>query len=196
MKLRIWLSEEKRGLLKDVLVRGGFTIFDIVNTKNNEQFNALFEENSQEWYFEELVRGKSYSIQCVKYGNSTTIFGFSEQIIEGKKHFVGSHILSLDDLSHHVSFDLKMGLKNILPLLENYEGFFGLDFIEESNGHAKILEANIRMTTVTIPTLLTNAASAQKAEYRESIPLSKINKDEIVLAIDKLSAVADTLRLV
>lgn len=191
------IHQKAQGFIKRRIGSGGFTIFDVAKVKNDKKFNQLFSENKQDWYFEKYVQGKSYSVQCVKYANveDISIFGFSEQIIEDEKYFIGSHILSLGQLSYQVLTGLKDGLQSILPLLESYEGFFGIDFIQDEDNHVQILEANIRMTAVTVPTLIINSLGGKPAEYYEDVPLKELKSTDTVLSVDEVSRAADTVRV-
>lgn len=171
--------KETKGFIKRKLGSGGFTVFDVKKLKNVNK--DLLKDD--EWYFEKFVNGKSYSIQCLADKNSDiTIFGFSQQIIINKTNFSGSKILNIEKLDNKTIEALKKGIQKIGPLLKNYVGFFGIDFIMNKNT-VQILEANIRMTAATIPTLLTNMCACDNAVYHEDI---EDNKDRsIIISLDK-----------
>ncbi|MFA5729796.1 MAG: ATP-grasp domain-containing protein [Candidatus Paceibacterota bacterium] len=174
-------KDKRNGYIKRKFGSGGFTVFNVKEIKENTQFENLI-NNDGEWYFEEFAKGKSCSVQCLIDENSdVTIFGFSEQIIANKKNFVGSKILDLNDLNKKSLDALKIGIKKIYPLLKNYNGFFGVDFII-NNTNISILEANIRMTAATIPTLISNMCACDNAIYYEDV--EKYENNDIVLAFN------------
>jgi hypothetical protein len=86
-------------------------------------------------------------------------------------------------------------------LLKDYIGFFGLDFIIGEDGMVLILEANIRLTAATIPTLLANMAGGTDASYKEDLNLDNLLESDVVLAQgedgtgDVLSFKANNVRL-
>jgi len=187
------LAKKGFGYIKRKYGSGGFTVFNLETDKNSPKLKELFQKNSRDWFFEEKFDGLPHSIQCVKYKNSddVIIFGFSEQIIESGKYFTGSKIKPLSELRKNCSVQLEEAILKISPILKNYEGFFGLDFIVGRNGKISILEANVRLTAATIPTLLTNLAGGIKSEFREDI--KNIKKNAIILTIDEMNGTKDQL---
>ncbi|MFW0837944.1 MAG: ATP-grasp domain-containing protein [Candidatus Komeilibacteria bacterium] len=170
------------GYIKRKFGSGGYTVFEL--NKLDHNFSKLFKESSNEWYFEEEVKGKAYSIQCVKDGKNVTVFGFSEQIIEGHKFYSGSKILSLDLLNIKLFNQVKKALSRFGEFLADYNGLFGLDFIIDKNNKVFILEANIRITAVTISTLLFNMVGAESALFREDVKNDNMAKDDVVLTCE------------
>lgn len=194
--LLLLFDGNQKGFIKRRCGSGGFTVFDITNIKENKKFLSLFQDDPLNWYFEQFICGKSYSIQCVKGARGEVkIFGFSEQQIAENKYFIGSKILDLNDLSEKIFNKLKQGINQLKPLLENYEGFFGLDFILDKFKKVHILEANIRLTAVTIPTLFANMREVKKAIYMEDVKLSSIRANDIALAYDTHDSKANILKL-
>jgi len=196
-ELNTILGKSPRGYLKRKHGSGGFTVFDTQAAGTNKKFKELYNENVSDWFFEEYVEGASCSIQCLRYKgkDEVTVFGYSEQILAEGKYFIGSKIKSLDDLNTQVFEQLSAAIQRLSPLLEGYEGFFGLDFIVTSDEKVFVLEANVRLTAVTIPTLLTNCVAGKKALYREDVKdKDKMTKEGvIVLAVDQSNNSVDTL---
>ncbi|HUT22156.1 MAG TPA: ATP-grasp domain-containing protein [Candidatus Bipolaricaulota bacterium] len=187
----------KPGFLKRRFGSGGYTVFLSSEIKCDLNFRNLFSKTSDEWYWEALALGIPHSIQCVRYRESgdTIIFGFSEQLIAENKYFVGSKILPLEFLDDIILRQLRDVLSKINIFLEGYEGFFGVDFMVESETQKiSVLELNVRMTAATIPTLLMNELRKEKGEYREDVPLSQVQQHDIILTKDVLANTADILR--
>ena len=126
--------------------------------------------------------------------DNVTIFGFSEQQILDHKYFAGSKILPLDYLCDDILIQLQSGIKSIKPLLKSYAGFFGIDFIIDKENKINILEANIRATAATIPTLLTNMVGGMQSEFKEDLPKDNIKNGDIVLSEDLADNCVDVLR--
>jgi len=166
-------QNKKTGYIKRSYGSGGYTVFHVSNLNTN--FDELFnEEKNSIWYFEEEIDGDPCSLQCYKDENEITIFGYSKQIIQDKKHYCGSEMYPLEELSN------KPFLKEIEKItelcsdfLKGYQGFFGIDFIVDSNQKVYVLELNVRITAVTIPTLIKNNVSAQYANFYEDIVNTK-----------------------
>jgi len=175
------IIKDRSGYIKRKQGSGGYAVFK--SDDLNSDFNALFDQSPADWFFEEKADGRSCSIQCVKdESGDVTVFGFSEQIIDGDKFYSGSKILSLSEMDDNIYGQLKDSLEMLSELLKGYVGFFGLDFIIGKNGAVFILEANIRLTAATIPTLLANMAGGTDTSYKEDANLDNILESDIVLA--------------
>lgn len=190
------IAKNKQGFIKREYGSGGYAVFDVNKAMQDKDFLNLFGESDEKWYFEEFITGKLYSIQCLIDNNSDDIiiFGFSEQQILDNKYFAGSKNLPLDHLRNDILTQLQDGIKLIKPLLESYTGFFGIDFIIDKENKINILEANIRATAVTIPTLLTNMAGGMQSEFKEDFPKDDIKNGDIILAEDLVDDCVDILR--
>ncbi len=185
----------KRGFVKRRHGSGGYTVFDINLAKRDANFLKLFNQNPGDWFFEEFVEGKPHSIQCLVENNKDiTIFGFSEQKILNAKNFFGSDIIPLKNLQKSILLQLSKGIIKLKPLLNNYKGFFGIDFIIDKKNKVYILEANIRLTAATIPTLLTNMVGSVSSAYTEDATSKNTKSEDVVLTIDKISGEKDILR--
>jgi len=157
------------GFLKKEYGSGGFTIFNIGTENEKEQLMKMVDESDANWYFEKRIGGTPYSVQCLKERKTerVVIFGFAEQMIEGGKYFKGLDVKPLEILKGDVFSSLCTAIQRMSILLENYEGFFGVDFFIDKHGKALVLEFNIRLTSATIPTLLLNEKDANKGRYIE-----------------------------
>jgi len=176
-----FVTNNEKGYIKRRQGSGGYTVFKTDGL--NRDFNALFNESPSDWFFEQEIDGRSSSIQCVKdESGDTTIFGFSEQIIDNGRFYSGSRILPLDSLSDKLYDQLKDAIIMLDKLLKNYVGFFGLDFIIDKNDSVFILEANIRLTAATIPTLLVNMVGGPDILYKEDVNLNETLESDVILA--------------
>lgn len=195
--LKDLLAKQGHGYLKRKHGSGGFTIFNSQTEGSNPKFIELFAESPNDWFFEEYVKGRSCSIQCLKYkdDDSVTVFGYSEQIIVEEKYFSGSKIKPLETLSDKVFGQLSDAIKKLHPLLSSYEGFFGLDFIVTTDENIFVLESNIRLTAATIPTLLTNQAGGGESLYREDVGGSQ-NEATVALTRDHINRSCDILEFI
>jgi predicted ATP-grasp superfamily ATP-dependent carboligase len=196
-ELRSALSAVKgQWYLKRRLGSGGFTVFLVKDVAADEKLEDLLKADDNDWFLEKEVLGVSCSIQCVKYRRSddVTIFGFSEQIIDSGRFFAGSKIKPLSSLPETCYRQLKAALKKLSPLLKGYEGFFGLDFIISKNNKVSVLEANIRLTAATIPTLLINVSGGGEAVYKEDVH-GQAEEGDIRITVDDAGGTADTVKL-
>jgi S-adenosylmethionine/arginine decarboxylase-like enzyme len=191
-------TEYSTGYIKRRYGAGGFTVFKIEELSKNTKFQELFNENPDQWFFEECVDGRSCSAQFFKYSDDDEVilFGITEQIIAEEKYFTGSKIKALESLDKNIFKQLQKAVNNLKPVLNNYEGFFGLDFIV-SGDKAIILEANIRITAATIPTLLTNQTGGGESLFKEDVEkdAESIKNNAIVLTVDQANNSIDTLEL-
>lgn len=178
------IINDRSGYIKRKQGSGGYAVFKSDDLNND--FNVLFNQSPSDWFFEEKADGRSCSIQCIKdESGNITIFGFSEQMINGDKFYSGSKILSLNSMEDNIYRQLSNSLEMLSKLLKDYVGFFGLDFIIGEDGMVLVLEANIRLTAATIPTLLANMAGGINASYKEGLSLDKMLESDVVLAQDE-----------
>lgn len=167
---------------------GGYTIFS-----PNEISKGSYQiDSKQDWYAEDLCLGLSCSVQvhknlCGEY----TIFGFSEQSIENEKHFSGAKLKRLDLLKANHREQLSLIISKCSNFLERYSGFFGIDFIIDNNDIIQALEMNVRITAMTIPTLVFNGTREQEMFFSEDAETASPN--DIVLT-SSLDGTYDILR--
>ena len=177
------IAEHEKGFVKYRQGASGFMVFKVEEIQGNQRFFKLFSKDFHGWYFEEFAEGISSSVQCMrcKAVGEVTIFGFTEQIIDDGRYFVGSKILPLWSVSYEVFCQIVRGIERISPLLEDYEGFFGIDYIVDPAGRVHLLEVNTRLTAATIPTLITSMVEQGGAIYMEDVLHSKAKGDDLVL---------------
>lgn len=173
---------------------GGFTVFTSENKFNEPKLTELFRQSPTDWYVEKRIVGNSYSIQCLikEKGDDVSVFGYAKQEITDDKYFTGAHILPLVDLSQHTLQQLTTAISRLKPLLNNYQGFFGIDFIQTRSGKIYILEANIRMTALTIPTLIINELGGPEGYFKED---NNVPSATIVLSWNNDKLTGDTLSI-
>lgn len=189
------LREKKfNGFLKRSLGSGGYTVFPLENTVNNEALDRLLTDGGYEWYVEERIEGIPCSIQCVSYKNGDiTIFGFSEQKIADGTRYIGSSFKRLQEIIP-IQDQLEKLLDKIGSLLRGYEGFFGIDFIL-SDARVCALEANIRLTEATVPTLIFNCHVAGSGEYLDEIAMADVLPGDIPVLVDHQTNAVSLLRI-
>jgi len=191
------VSIKNKGFLKKDYGSGGFTIFNLGKEDEKERLIKMIDEDTCSWYFEEQASGIPYSIQCLKERNSgkIVIFGFAEQIIEGDKHFKGLTVKPLEELEGDVFDSLCSAIRKTSSLLEEYEGFFGVDFFIDEMDKVLVLELNVRLTSATIPTLLMNEEKKTRGLYIEEEKNIKKEKGVIELNHDSTDKTVDYLNL-
>ncbi len=189
-------KESRECFIKRRFGSGGYTVFPIQKTVNNESFDRLMDDSSNEWFVEDKIIGTSCSIQCVRFADldKIVIFGFSEQKIVDESIFAGSIIKPLVEMQP-IQDQLMALLKRLEPMLMDYEGFFGIDFLIQADGKVQTLEANIRLTAATVPTLVFNKLGGKSAEYYEDLPNKEVQEGDVVLMQDAQMNTADILRI-
>lgn len=185
------------GFIKSSLGAGGFSVFSVnkdavaINKKRDKILSP-----DEEWYFEALADGLSKSVQLHKIGNKYTLFGYAEQEMEGVK-YIGAKLLDVDqEGGERLKTIISQACQRLSPLLDDYEGFFGIDFID--NGDTiSILEFNIRLTATTIPTLLANASGKHKAVYYlEERQADKLDDSDTVLSLSRNGTEVNVLHFI
>lgn len=189
------IDSESKGFLKREHGSGGFTVFNLDKESERQNLIKMIDENDSNWYFEEQVEGAPCSVQCLKDGKSgkVIIFGFAVQIMEEDKYFKGLDIKPLETLKENVFDSLCIAIKRLSPLLENYEGFFGIDFFIDEFGKILVLEFNIRLTSATIPTLLLNKKKLSEGLYLEEEDEITSEREVISLNYDSVNKKTDYL---
>lgn len=183
----------QEGFFKRQRGSGGYKVYPLKEVIAKDRGAEFFKENI-DWYVEERIVGDSYSVQCLKQNNKIIMFGFDQQLIADETHFVGAKIFSLDQLSEPVFRKLSIGINRLKLFLKNYEGFFGLDFIIDKEGQAHILEANVRMTAMTIPIIIATDRKQDHPVFLEDLTSDKIAKNDILIIEDRVRKTTDVLR--
>lgn len=182
-----WLLKRRRG-------SGGWQVHDLGHVDDAELKRAF--ARSHDWFVEKRVSGKVMSIQCLstKEPSSVNAFGMVEQLIDSGTHFVGGRILPLSNLDASVKAQLEKAVDKLTPLFKKYEGFWGIDFILSEAGQVFVLEANVRMTAMTVPVLVANEHGGA-GEFREDIPPSDAKPNDMIITEDLPRGTVDVLRL-
>jgi hypothetical protein len=183
MAILLQTESSKKGFLKRQYGSGGFTIFTMEEMRNNQISDDMFKAGEMRWFYEEFAAGIPCSIQCVRSNDTgSIIFGFSRQKINAGKYYHGSDLLELDELTQPVIKQLMSAIEKLEPLLRDYVGFFGIDFMLDGS-QVSILEANVRLTAVTIPTLLKNEYDMKHCTYTEDALLTDVIETDLVLTL-------------
>ena len=182
-----WLLKRRRG-------SGGWQVHSLAQISDQKLQRAF--ARSHDWFVEQRVSGKVMSIQCfsLEKPSSVTVFGVVEQLIDSGTHFVGGRILPLSNFDSSVKAQLEAAINKLAPLLQKYEGFWGIDFILTEARQIFVLEANVRMTAMTIPVLVANEHEAV-GEFCEDVPPSDTQPSGITITEDLIRGTVDILRL-
>ena len=188
-----YLARASEWFLKRRHGSGGWQVFDL-GSVTSADINRAF-SRSTDWFVEKNIQGDIYSIQCVRLPkeDKTTVFGFVNQLIENGTHFVGGRILPFSDMQTLIKNKLEQVIKILERLLKNYEGFYGIDFIVTNTQKLYVLEANVRMTAMTIPVLVANDLN-RTFDFLEDVETAQVSENDIVIAEDLVRKAVDVLR--
>ncbi len=174
---------------------GWFTVFKLDTLEWNEKFRDLL-NTSDERYLEEKEYGECMSIQLCKTDNECVVFWLTKQYIKEEKEFCWAEIININILSKNSFLREKLHtcISNLCEkLLSSYTGFFGIDFIyDEQNQTFWFLEWNIRLTAMTIPTLIHNKNSLQHI-FKEDIDKESLKESDLILWYDTAYECCDVL---
>jgi len=187
-------SKAKNSYLKKRIGAGGFNVLKLGSVEAQTIQKILDKADPAEWYIEEEVLGEPQSVQGVIDDNGTiTVFGFTRQTIVEDVMYVGAEIFDISSMPTSLRESITSAILSLEPLLKEYVGFFGIDFIA-SDDNIQVLECNARLTAASIPTLLRNKMGAKTtATFTEDKPNNEIKSDEIILGVDELRNESDTL---
>lgn len=175
---------------------GGYTLHRSAEFSDVEGMKGkLFEDGTSLWFAEDTVKGTPSSIQVAKSASlGTVIFGYSQQKIIDNKHFAGSDMMGVGLLTPEMIAQLESALEKLNGLLADYEGFFGIDFMLDGS-KIHILEANVRLTAATIPTLIMNEHGRDRAEYFEDYAIGDVTENDVVIGMHPDKDKGDIVRL-
>lgn len=168
--------------IKIAIGSGGYNIYDMSNTEDvkkvKENANTI---SMGGWFIENRALGVPMSIQIYKSSNRHTVFGLTKQYIDNGSNYVGSNILGLSAIKP-LEKQINEIIDNISTLIDDYTGFYGIDFILNEEGEMKVLELNVRVTAATVPTLLINSynGDSMKNEYFENYQDAKLSRGEVI----------------
>lgn len=179
--------------LKQRYGSGGWQVLNLASVTSAGIERAF--SRSTDWFVEQKVEGDVYSIQCLRLPkeNKTLIFGLVRQRIEDDTHFVGGRILPLSDIDSFIHKQIQQAIQKLESLLKTYEGFYGIDFIMTSTQKLYILEANVRITAMTIPVLVANDLK-RNFDFLEDVEMRQVTANDIVITEDLVRKTADVLR--
>jgi hypothetical protein len=182
-------SDEKYPVIKRADGSGGWGVFITEKQKEGSLSHAYDQFPTSKWFAEEFIDGKCMSVQIYKENNMYTVFGFGEQIIENQRNFVGARAKSIDSIVNQypwIKDRITEAILHLDVLIDTYVGFMGIDFILPTEKQTiSILEANVRMTSVSITMLLANERGSEatlfegyKGQVKEKdIILSKMGNE-------------------
>lgn len=172
---------------------GGWQVINLAHAEDTDVEHALAQRTG--WFIEEKIRGDIYSVQCIRFPkeSKTIIFGLVNQIINETTHFIGGRILSLTSTKPSVQIQIQDVIQRIDNHLGDYDGFYGIDFILTDTNKVYALEANVRMTAMSIPVLLANSMH-KDVDFLEDIDMAAIEANDIVMTEDLVRRAADVLR--
>lgn len=174
---------------------GWFTVFKLDMIEWNEKFRSLL-NISDERYLEEKEHGECMSIQLCKTNDECVVFWLTKQYIKEEKEFCWAEILDITTLSKNLFLREKLyTCINELceELLSSYTGFFGIDFVyDEQNQTFWFLEWNIRLTAMTIPTLIHNKNHLWRT-FKEDVDKGSIKQSDLILWYDTVYGCCDVL---
>ncbi len=176
---------------------GGLEVCTVGHEKNydGQNFREMIEKDPDHWYWEEEVQGVSCSVSLYTRGDDTVVFGWSEQIFatHAKTSCIGGTLHAPESLPIQVRQGLEACVSALLTgLLTTYQGFWGIDYIvSKETGNIVFLEANVRVTTVTIPQLLLGEMGHAEGVFEEDV--ITIPKNGRVTNWDSSSKTCDVL---
>ncbi len=182
------IFNSNKSFIKRALGSGGYCIWDA-----RDDINFLTEHS---YYMESFVEGKSMSVQIYTENGQHTMFGYAEQLLENNKEFIGAKIFKISDMDEIITSFLYEVVKCLTAeLLKDYTGFWGVDFIYDTkNKKCSFLEANVRMTALTVPTLIKNTYySSNNVVFREDC--DNKNNDDLIITYDAHDKLYDILTL-
>lgn len=190
------LENKQKWYIKRNCWSGGFTVFKCDSVESSTAFKELF-NNPEEWYLEKAVDWLAMSVQILIEKNCVSVFWLTRQFVRDEKEFCGAQCLPLTLLEEDL-FLRKELLKTIdeltSGLLSGYQGFWGIDFIYDREKEVYyFLEANVRLTAMTIPTLLYNQDPSFSLFYEDLTNDALQGKEYKVLSYDEAYDCYDVL---
>ena len=213
------LEDENQRYVKRMYWSGWFTVFEASLLGNSNEFKELFKD-PKEWYIERYASWKGMSIQLLKEGQNNCIFWITQQFVKDRKEFYGAECLPLsilekdaflkNNLEKTIDPFSKLAIEAPLQLLspggninyieaadlsKNLEAIEQvIDFIYDKQGQRFFfLEANVRLTSMTIPTLLYNQNVEYSCFYEDQMISDLKGKDYKILSYDSTYDCYDVL---
>lgn len=176
------LADQDQYYLKRDIGAGGETTLRLDRALKGKLMKTLKKTPGYFWFIEKRVPGIPMSVQCYKNGQRITMFAYDRQLIQEGHIFAGAEFLPLEEMPDFLEVNIRETLKRLAPFIRRYHGFFGVDFMhDEKLMSYSVLEANVRMTDLSIPALLMNEAGHKTAEMYIDMKSSKQKRGDIIL---------------
>lgn len=193
LDLKNILEKDNNFFLKKRHGSGSFTSYDCQKNdfkilSSNEFIRKYISKG--DFFLEKKIIGKSLSVQIFKKNEKYTIFGFTEQLFDKDGFYEGNFIYSPELIKDKKFIEEVINKCDLM--LREYNGFFGIDFMKEKSGKNYVLELNVRVTAVTVPTLVSNEKNFAKSQYLENV--KALEKDDLILTSFKEEKTFDVLR--
>lgn len=118
-----------------------------------------------QWFKEATVEGEPRSVQVYRtLQGESIVFGYSEMRIIERKTYAGGLMRRIEALGTAQREQIQTALQRLDSLLSEYNGFLGLDFMEQGDT-IHVLEANVRVTMATFATLELNASNQDELSF-------------------------------
>ncbi len=141
---------------------GGYATF---HSTDRQHMKLPSRKYPARWYKEATVEGEPRSVQIYRALNGEYIvFGYSEMRIIERKTYAGGLMRRIEFLDLEKREQIQKALQRMDSLFQGYNGFLGLDFMENGN-NIQLLEANVRVTMATFATLELNASDQQELSF-------------------------------
>jgi hypothetical protein len=155
-------NEDSACYYKRALGAGGYATF---HHSDRSGMKLPSRKYPAEWYREVEVVGEPRSVQVYRsQDGSCTVFGYSEMRILDRKTYAGGLMRRVTVLDKDKRAFIREALHRLNPMLEGYQGFLGLDFMETER-EIHVLEANVRVTMATFATLDLNAGNQDQQPF-------------------------------
>ncbi len=192
-ELKKILERDNKFFLKKRHGSGSFTSYDcekksFKDLSSNEFISKHFSRG--DFFLERKIIGKPLSVQVFKKNEEYIIFGFTEQFFDENGFYIGNIIYSPEHISDKKF--IEEVISKVEFMLRDYNGFFGIDFMKEDSGKNQVLELNVRVTAVTVPTLVSNEKGFAKSQYLENV--KNVEKGDVILTSFEDEKTFDILR--
>ncbi len=178
------MSDSQYPVIKRADGSGGWGVFITEKQKEKSLPGAYERFPTSTWFAEEFIDGECMSVQIYKEADTYIVFGFGEQIIENQRNFVGAKAKLIDSVVTRypwIKDKIEETIQHLDILIDTYAGFMGIDFILKPEEQSiSILEANVRMTSVSITMLLANEKNIEATLFEGY--KGEINDKNIILS--------------
>ncbi|MFW9780868.1 MAG: ATP-grasp domain-containing protein [Candidatus Heimdallarchaeota archaeon] len=135
-------------------------------------------DQSRTYILQKYVQGKDLSVSLIGHKNPPMIISINTQDVDIKNLGKESHYFGgYTPVENWV--DLKINLEKYIEKFKQFDGYFGLDFIQQENGRLNFIEINPRLTTSYIG--IRNIIKENLMSVLLNIRENKFDLDEIPL---------------